>query len=149
MFPISAKRSPVKQPDGGILEAFFGFSAICRKSLMPKEGLEPSPTCVDRILNPARLPFRHFGAARGIFLIIPKIFQWYTSSKSRSLLSDFACGFALETASEGCRPLTTHHSPLTKLKQLPLHAMSVIIPMGNNPGRQPFLFHRPALVFLR
>jgi hypothetical protein len=29
---------------------------------MPKEGLEPTPTCVDRILNPARLPFRHFGA---------------------------------------------------------------------------------------
>ncbi len=103
---------------------------------MPKEGLEPSPTCVDRILNPARLPFRHFGAARGIFLIIliiPKIFQCYASSKSRSLLSDFACSFALashfaripehqaivkpqperETASESCRPIikpTTHHS---------------------------------------
>src|SRR5260370_6310814 len=136
---------------------------------MPKEGLEPSPASVDRILNPARLPFRHFGAARGIILIIPKIFQCYASSRSRSLLSDFACGFALashfagilehqaivkpqperETASESCRPLikpTTHHSPLTKRKQLPLHAMSVIIPMGNNPGRQPFLFHRPALV---
>jgi hypothetical protein len=29
---------------------------------MPKVGLEPTPTCVDRILSPARLPFRHFGA---------------------------------------------------------------------------------------
>jgi len=28
---------------------------------VPKERLELSPTCVDRILNPARLPFRHFG----------------------------------------------------------------------------------------
>jgi hypothetical protein len=28
---------------------------------MPKVGLEPTPTCVDRILSPARLPFRHFG----------------------------------------------------------------------------------------
>jgi hypothetical protein len=31
---------------------------------MPKVGLEPTPTCVDRILSPARLPFRHFGALR-------------------------------------------------------------------------------------
>jgi hypothetical protein len=29
---------------------------------MPKVGLEPTPPCEDRILNPARLPFRHFGA---------------------------------------------------------------------------------------
>src|SRR5881409_3605964 len=34
-----------------------------RKSLVPKVGLEPTPTCVDRILSPARLPFRHFGWA--------------------------------------------------------------------------------------
>ncbi len=34
-----------------------------RKSLLPKVGLEPTPTCVDRILSPARLPFRHFGAS--------------------------------------------------------------------------------------
>jgi hypothetical protein len=34
---------------------------IRRNSLLPKVGLEPTPTCVDRILSPARLPFRHFG----------------------------------------------------------------------------------------
>ena len=28
---------------------------------MPKEGVEPSPTCVERCLRPQRLPFRHFG----------------------------------------------------------------------------------------
>ena len=28
---------------------------------MPEEGLEPTPTCVERILNPSRLPFRHSG----------------------------------------------------------------------------------------
>ena len=32
-----------------------------RKSLLPKVGLEPTPPCGDRILSPARLPFRHFG----------------------------------------------------------------------------------------
>ena len=34
-------------------------------------GLEPTPTCVDRILSPARLPFRHFGVPGcpgGLFL---------------------------------------------------------------------------------
>src|SRR5262245_39676272 len=31
---------------------------------VPKVGLEPTPTCVDRILSPARLPFRHFGYSR-------------------------------------------------------------------------------------
>src|SRR3954452_5616725 len=34
------------------------------RSGVPKVGLEPTPTCVDRILNPARLPFRHFGNER-------------------------------------------------------------------------------------
>src|SRR3954463_1845186 len=28
---------------------------------VPKVGLEPTPSCEDRILSPARLPFRHFG----------------------------------------------------------------------------------------
>ena len=32
--------------------------------LLPKVGLEPTPPCGDRILSPARLPFRHFGAGR-------------------------------------------------------------------------------------
>ena len=35
--------------------------AIHPKSPMPKAGLEPTPPCGDRILSPARLPFRHFG----------------------------------------------------------------------------------------
>ncbi len=29
--------------------------------IVPKVGLEPTPCCQDRILSPARLPFRHFG----------------------------------------------------------------------------------------
>jgi hypothetical protein len=29
---------------------------------IPKVGLEPTPPCGDRILSPARLPFRHFGS---------------------------------------------------------------------------------------
>ena len=29
--------------------------------IIPKVGLEPTPPCGDRILSPARLPFRHFG----------------------------------------------------------------------------------------
>lgn len=28
---------------------------------VPEEGLEPSPSCEDWILSPARLPFRHSG----------------------------------------------------------------------------------------
>jgi len=32
-------------------------------SRVPKVGLEPTPPCGDRILSPARLPFRHFGQA--------------------------------------------------------------------------------------
>ena len=28
---------------------------------MPEEGLEPTATCVERILSPSRLPFRHSG----------------------------------------------------------------------------------------
>jgi hypothetical protein len=28
---------------------------------MPEEGLEPTPPCEERILNPPRLPFRHSG----------------------------------------------------------------------------------------
>jgi len=31
---------------------------------IPKVGLEPTPPCGDRILSPARLPFRHFGIGR-------------------------------------------------------------------------------------
>jgi hypothetical protein len=41
---------------------------ICRNSSLPKVGLEPTPTCVDRILSPARLPFRHFGCSNLIGL---------------------------------------------------------------------------------
>ena len=35
--------------------------AIHLESLIPKVGLEPTPSCEDRILSPARLPFRHSG----------------------------------------------------------------------------------------
>jgi hypothetical protein len=31
--------------------------------VVPKEGLEPSRCCHQRILSPPRLPFRHFGPA--------------------------------------------------------------------------------------
>jgi Phage integrase family len=34
-------------------------ASICTE--LPKVGLEPTLTCVNRILSPARLPFRHFG----------------------------------------------------------------------------------------
>ncbi len=36
--------------------------AIHLDSPIPKVGLEPTPSCEDRILSPARLPFRHFGS---------------------------------------------------------------------------------------
>ena len=45
-----------------------GFSTIGTWMGLPKVGLEPTPTCVDRILSPARLPFRHFGPS-GTFQI--------------------------------------------------------------------------------
>ena len=35
---------------------------MCENPLVPKEGLEPSRPYGQRILNPPRLPFRHFGA---------------------------------------------------------------------------------------
>ena len=31
--------------------------AICRKYIVPKVGLEPTPSCEDRILSPVRLPY--------------------------------------------------------------------------------------------
>ena len=39
--------------------------------VVPKVGLEPTPSCEDRILSPARLPFRHFGSGYR-FSIVPK-----------------------------------------------------------------------------
>src|SRR3954447_21650200 len=33
---------------------------------VPKVGLEPTPSCEDRILSPARLPFRHFGLPQSL-----------------------------------------------------------------------------------
>jgi hypothetical protein len=38
----------------------LGFEAHKK---LPKEGLEPSCTCVRQILSLLRLPFRHFGAS--------------------------------------------------------------------------------------
>ncbi len=35
-------------------------ASLCTE--LPKVGLEPTLTCVNRILSPARLPFRHFGS---------------------------------------------------------------------------------------
>ena len=32
---------------------------------MPEVGVEPTPRCRDRILSPARLPFRHSGSGPG------------------------------------------------------------------------------------
>ena len=43
--------------------------------LVPKVGLEPTPPCGDRILSPARLPFRHFGKS------------WWVKSYANSLAS--------------------------------------------------------------
>lgn len=37
------------------------LSALNTTLLVPKVGLEPTHCCQYRILNPARLPFRHFG----------------------------------------------------------------------------------------
>jgi hypothetical protein len=39
-----------------------GRSPMWSSRLVPKVGLEPTPSCEDRILSPARLPFRHFGS---------------------------------------------------------------------------------------
>ena len=36
---------------------------VCRPSVVPKEGFEPTHPCGQRILSPPRLPFRHFGEA--------------------------------------------------------------------------------------
>jgi hypothetical protein len=37
------------------------LNSASRIDRLPEEGLEPTLTCVNRILNPARLPFRHSG----------------------------------------------------------------------------------------
>ena len=39
---------------------------------MPEEGLEPTPPCEERILNPPRLPFRHSGLPSRYQLRIPR-----------------------------------------------------------------------------
>ena len=36
---------------------------VRRRALVPKVGVEPTRGCPHRFLRPARLPFRHFGAA--------------------------------------------------------------------------------------
>src|SRR4051794_38205852 len=63
MLPLRAT-SPQSQPSGcrRIAEDRpSAASAIRRKSLIPKVGLEPTRVLPHRILSPARLPFRHFG----------------------------------------------------------------------------------------
>ena len=42
--------------------AHNGINQWAGKVRVPKVGLEPTPSCEDRILSPARLPFRHFGS---------------------------------------------------------------------------------------
>jgi hypothetical protein len=42
--------------------AFRRFPQALISLEVPKVGLEPTPPCGDRILSPARLPFRHFGS---------------------------------------------------------------------------------------
>ena len=45
-------------------------------------GLEPTPSCEDRILSPARLPFRHFGKwdsfrmSRSMAYVNPSFVAW-------------------------------------------------------------------------
>jgi hypothetical protein len=57
---IEPEASEARVPFGMGTPAAKAFGSVVRTAL-PKVGLEPTPTCVDRILNPARLPFRHFG----------------------------------------------------------------------------------------
>lgn len=54
--PGNAKAMSAKHLYQICTKEFYSPVLICRKSLLPKEGLEPSPPCEDRILRPARLP---------------------------------------------------------------------------------------------
>lgn len=58
---MRAERAGPRRP---ARSAFGGEKTDSHASLswkVPKVGLEPTPSCEDRILSPARLPFRHFG----------------------------------------------------------------------------------------
>ena len=46
--------------------------AICRKSILPKVGLEPTPSCEDRILSPVRLPFPWYWKHVGVTLKVSR-----------------------------------------------------------------------------
>ncbi len=41
-----------------------------RKSIMPKVGLEPTPSCEDRILSPVRLPYLWYWKHVAVILIV-------------------------------------------------------------------------------
>src|SRR6476660_5123446 len=51
---------------------------------MPEEGLEPTPPCGERILNPPRLPFRH----SGVLITLPPPRPADKSLRPRSLLQE-------------------------------------------------------------
>jgi hypothetical protein len=61
----AGKESHQRIPASGSFSVrpLFASFRFALKFLLPKVGLEPTPSCLDRILSPARLPFRHFGLA--------------------------------------------------------------------------------------
>jgi hypothetical protein len=62
----------------------------CISHTVPKVGLEPTPSCEDRILSPARLPFRHFGSYCLIqHLEVPNDCQPRWAARLRRRLSRF------------------------------------------------------------
>jgi hypothetical protein len=70
-----------------------GDNRICRKSLLPKVGLEPTLTCVNRILSPARLPFRHFGLLRPRLAVVGAVAVLYwPHSKVATACTTFLAG---------------------------------------------------------
>ena len=44
------------------LELVNTFDSNSNESLVPREGIEPTRHCWQRILSPQRLPFRHLGS---------------------------------------------------------------------------------------
>ena len=52
---------PVKASSRRSLNAGHNKKRLSPLFIMPEKGLEPPPNCLEWILNPPRLPFRHSG----------------------------------------------------------------------------------------
>ena len=79
-------------------------------------GLEPTPSCEDRILSPARLPFRHFGLIAQ-FSIVERIMAVNPGLRPAAIEARFA---SIEGSPRLIQPFISSSSLVTVRQFLPV-----------------------------